>query len=263
MIDLKKVFKKENILSVLCDICVLAGGNFSVLSSEGELLCGEKLSDPIALRIPIHFSGEVICWIVGKPELKIAMNILKHIITTEIEKIKLSHETLEKYKEINILYGLSEKISSTADLKDVSEFMISQMQKSFKCDSGCILMLSEERGELESLSEFGTGAAFDIIRDYHKKGDVTTVFHPEIINNISSDKRFEPYSEKISSIIFVPIIHSFNPLGMMAACSLKKIEYKAKDLHTLNFLAQQISGVMAASKLRKNRLNSIIKTDNS
>jgi len=261
MIDLKKVFQKENILSVLCDICVLAGGNFSVLNPEGELLCGEKIYDPIVIRIPIHVSGDIICWIVGKPELKIALNILKHIITAEIEKIKLSRETLEKYKEINILYGLSEKISSTADLKDVSEFTISQMKKSLKCDSGCIFMLTEEHGELKPLSGFGDGTIYDILYNYNKKGDITTIFHPEIINDISPDNRFNLYSEKMSSIIFVPIMHSFNPLGMMAAGSLKNVEYTAKDLHLLNFLAQQISGVMAATMLRKNRLNSIVNTD--
>ena len=257
MIDLKRLFKKSDIVGTIDDICTLAGGNLSVLNSQGEPLSGEKLIDPLALRIPVHVSGQVICWIVGKPESKTAVNILKHLITAEIEKIKLAGETLEKYKELNILYGLSEKISSTIDLKDISEYAISQMRKTFKCDSGCVLMLSPEHDELEPVSDFGDQEITDIICGYHKRGDVTTIFHPEIVNDISSDPRFNLFSKKIASLIFVPIIHGFNPLGMMAAGSLNKHEYTARDLNSLNVLAQQISGTMSSSLARKKKLDAL------
>jgi GAF domain-containing protein len=159
----------------------------------------------------VEIEGNIIGWVMGDDRVLPIVSLLNSLAALECEKKILARETLEKYREINLLYNISEKISTCLHLEEISGLVIEEVKRLMSyssagggsATSGALLLLNDNTGRLELQKGFGKtnypnmsfGPGEGII------GDIVLTEEGEIINDLISDPRFIKGDCDISSMI--------------------------------------------------------------
>lgn len=137
-IKLKKLFSQKNsvapALAVLLDVINPRPG---IQDNDGTWLYGGPYSQ--SQKAAIEQGGETLGWVVGENAQHVAA-LVAAIAAKEAEKIALADEVLEKYRELNLLYNLSEKLATTLDLKAVAEIALTESSRLIRSAAGKIIL---------------------------------------------------------------------------------------------------------------------------
>lgn len=79
------------------------------------------------------------------------------ILTRALERRTLAEETLERYREINLLYNIGETISASLDPDEIPDLVMAEATRVIQADGGVVLLL-EEDDSLTVQSDFGPDA---------------------------------------------------------------------------------------------------------
>ena len=99
--------QKKRGTSILQGIEALTS-HITVLDAQQNILSGED-GDDNAHQYPI-LSGDVpVGWVKGRGQAELVATLLTHLVGKEVENDDLADELLGLYREINLLFHLSEK----------------------------------------------------------------------------------------------------------------------------------------------------------
>jgi len=101
---LKKLISRKEASCIISDILTLAGGGTAVYDADGSLIAGNDRAE--TCRIPIEFDGDTIGWVSGGENAPKVSAFLRYFYGTDANKRALVKDSLEKYKEITLLYDL-------------------------------------------------------------------------------------------------------------------------------------------------------------
>ena len=96
------------------DLLSMADERIAVEDAAGQLLLGTAISQP-AVRQPVELNGEVIGYVAGGARAPVFAELLRQLAAKESERKTLGQEVLGMYREINVIYNFSEKLSETID----------------------------------------------------------------------------------------------------------------------------------------------------
>ncbi len=256
-IRFKKLFTKKEVVKILNEASRDINATLGIQDDQGNLLWGEIPENP-SRRYPIAIGAQVLGWVVSTGEALFISSLLSYLAREELEKRQMANELLQKYKEINLLYNLSEKITASLDLSVVAELVIGESKRLFKTSSASIMLLNEERNVLEIISAFGTAKKLNSKSCFSlDKGIAGSVFKtgkPELINNASSDPRFVPGENPVSSLMCVPLKTQERVIGVLNVSNEEPIDYTAEDLKILTTLASQAVSVIENAIRHKSQL---------
>jgi len=253
-LNIKKLINRKKTAAVINDILKLANISIVIKDNEGSVIFGEKPLDPSCKHSPVHISGEVVCWVAGKKETENILPLLSYVITGEIERCRLADETLEKYKELNMFYDLSEKIAATSDFNELSSFILAEAGNMIKCNDGCIFFIKKDSADITLIDSFGETGLHLTIADFCKTAENKNYLFSkaEIVNDIKADARFQNFSASISSMIFSPVKFKEEPIGLICLAAKEHgASYFAKDLKFIQALALQATAVFNNERLRQ------------
>lgn len=250
-VNLKKLLARKEVLpiisSVVNSVVNSIGKTVSIQDADGNVIVGkdiDSVSDN-AERKPIQVGEEILGWVSGidlsSSELESVVALITYIANREVEKKGLAAEALARYKEINLFYQLSEKITASLELPVVGGLIIEEARKLIKTTSGSVMLLNKELGTLEVVSAFGQANHTNV----HLKpgegiaGSVFTTGKGEIVNEVSTDPRFIPGENPVSSIICAPLKTRDKVIGVVNFSNKDPITYTASDLQLLSALAAQ------------------------
>lgn len=253
-IRLKRLITKKAVQQLLNELISAIDTPISIQDVTGKWLIGKKLTNP-ENRYPVQLNDEVIGWVVGEQKAVSVASLLSYLANQELGKKELAKETLEKYKEINLLYKISEKISANLKLNEIAKLIIEEAHKILEANSCSVMLLDEETKELSIISylerktpklflKLGEGIA----------GFVALSGKAEIINDVLSDPRYVPGPNPVSSMICVPIKIKSRILGVINVSNKKPVQYTAADLKLLNTLASQAGVAIENAILHQNKL---------
>ena len=86
---------------------------FLVVDTEEKPLFGT--SGNWTCSFPFYLDGKLVGHVHGDPNSKIVAAALQSMADVESEKRSLARETLERYKELRLFYGLADKLASQMD----------------------------------------------------------------------------------------------------------------------------------------------------
>lgn len=256
-IRFKKLLAKQEVVKILNQGIKDIGTTIGIQDQQGNLLWGEIPKNP-SMRYPIAIGDEILGWVVSQREVSSISSLLSYLAKQELEKRQMASELLQKYKEINLLYNLSEKITTSLELSVVAELVISETRRLFKTTNASIMLLNEERNVLEIISTFGTAktlnskVSFNL--DEGLAGSVFQTGKPELINNASCDPRFIPGNNPVSSLMCVPLKFQERVIGVLNVSNEEPIDYTAEDLKILTTLASQAVSVIENAIRHKSQL---------
>lgn len=155
----------------------------------------------------------------------------------------LCDETLDRYRELNLIYRVSEKISSCLDVKKLAEITLQEASEALSADKGWIKIKSTPDTEIDVFYQIGfdddeSGLSMWLGKEIDKP--VIDRLEP-IFNNEMNDLFNGKYDfGKGYSVISVPLTFRGEFQGVITL--LKEVAYFAfGDLKLLNALANQTS----------------------
>ena len=212
----------------------------AIIGSRHEVLLGAHVDETLP-RYPILLEKEPIGWVVGHEHTGWVAAFLAQIVYRELEVNDLADDTLELYREINLLYNLSEKLGASLDSQAVMKVALDEANRLIDATSGAVLLRVEDEAVFRASLTFG--GAVDIAQLYRVGkgiiGHLARSEKGEIVNNVVSDPRHEPEDEVFSSLIGAPLKAKQQMIGMLVLISQNAIMYTAGDLKLLTTLASQ------------------------
>lgn len=250
-VNLKRILHKKEVRKIIESL----GPSVVIWEGESKILYPKnEVAGDMAKKtgIPIQAAGELLGWVSAGNQGRTIASLLSYIIDTEQKTRDLARETLEKYKEIKLLYKLVENLTVNHEPEGVAQMVIAEVQSLLGVNNASVMLLNEEKGLLEIL--FANG-----MENYCKMvflpgqgiaGHVLQNGKPEIVNDVLADPRYVPGSLNLSSLMCAPLKVKDRVIGVINASRGKP--FTAGELNILNTLATQ-----AAFALENSKLNSV------
>ncbi len=250
-LTLKRVLSKKEVSSMVAGLIEVTGTPLSIYDADSSLLIGDG-SDK-SDRYPVKLAGEEIGWVTGNGNGSSVAALLTLLAGRELTEKSLANETLENYKEINLLYNVSEKMVGCLDSKEVTKLIIDEALGIIKGSCASALLLDEKTGRLDTVYATGKPRTMSPDAEAMKPGEgiagnVFLTGQGEIINDVMSDPRFVKRANDIRSLICAPFKTKDKVLGVICISSTEPVTYTAHDLKLLSALALQ--GAIAIENAR-------------
>jgi sigma-B regulation protein RsbU (phosphoserine phosphatase) len=260
-ISFKKLLAKKEVAELLNQAIKTSSATVGIQDAQGNLLWG-KIPEHPSGKYPIAVGDRLLGWVVSQGDALSIPSVLNYLAKEEIEKRQMASELLQKYKEINLFYRLSEKITASLELSVVMESVIGETKRLIETTSGSIMLLNEEKKALEIISAFGTtteqNSQVYINLDEGIAGSVFKTGKGELINNVSSDPRFVAGQNPVSSLMCAPLKTRDRVMGVLTISNQEPIDYKAEDLQLLTILASQAAHAIENVILHKSELKAAV-----
>jgi signal transduction histidine kinase len=248
--NLKKLLSQKEIVSLIKQINEAANTPISICDSNSNPIMG-SVDENINNRYPIVFAEEIIGWITGGEVVPLLASIISYAASREFEKRELVRETLTRYREINLLYNIAEKITASLSLKKVAQLALEQALTLIKATSASVMLIDENTTILKPIAECGEGyEPMTALRlGEGIAGDVALKGQAEIVNNVSTDPRFIENNSKTYSIICAPLKMPDKIIGVINLSCEDQHNYIAKDLKLLVAIASQTAFALTNAQL--------------
>jgi two-component system, NtrC family, sensor kinase len=257
----KLVFRKE--LALVKEIVNAIDPSVSIQGTDGQVMLGD-VTQAQSQRFPIQLDGQILGWVNGDHRAAAIANLIGNLAYRELEKRTLAHELLGKYKEITLLFNISEKIIDSLDIQAIATLLLDEARSLLKSESGTLLLLRDGTPVLENIAAFGEDLSFkkSIALGEGILGNIIQAGRGEIINDIFSDPRHLIGQGRMTTLLCVPLKSKEKVLGAIVLSRSKSMPYSAEDLKLMTTLACQGAGVISAltqeRKLKESRQNNLI-----
>jgi GAF domain-containing protein len=222
----------------------------AVRDVDGALLLGVADVGPADVldEHPVRCEGETIGWVVGDTRQGVGGGqaasvaaLLTHLAAREAEKDALCDEVLDMYREVNLLYNLSEKLAASLELGAVASLALDEAGRLIEGSGGAILLRDERTGAHEPVATFGqaTQSWEDACPEGGIVREVASRARAEIVNDVRSDERGAGGEGSIRSLICAPLKSRDRAIGCIVLVSEAPVSYTAADLNLLNTVASQ------------------------
>lgn len=237
-ISLNKLIKKRALAPILRRLVNDLETSVIIEDHEGKLLLATEGAAQCT-RYPVSVAGEVIGWVIGTEKVEAIASLLSGMAASEADKRALVSETLDKYKEITLLYEMVEKVASCLDTKEVARLVIEEARRVIRLSSVSVLLLNKETDLLELVADFGNEMEVTTVveRGVGIAGSVWVSGRAEIVNDVGSDPRFVSGAVGISSLMCAPLKAKDKVVGVIKLGNDQPVMYTAEDLKLFTTLA--------------------------
>ncbi|BAY13648.1 serine phosphatase [Calothrix sp. NIES-2098] len=258
-ISLKKLLAKETVAAIVKSTINILDRPTAILDSSGKLLLGE-ISANSTFSYPVEVREELIGAVNGSENAAMVASLLVHLANQEIEKKSLASELLDKYREISLLYNLSEELSGSLDIQHIAKLVFEEAQKLIEATDGSLILLNQDTKYLDVVFTFGTRyqPQKSVKSEEDIVGSVVHTGRAEIVNNVLSDPRYLERETPINSLICAPLKIRNEVIGAIELSSKKFLEYTSEDLKLLTTLASQAAAAIENAIRHKNKIKEAI-----
>ena len=280
-ISLKKILLKREILSLLRGLVTQLSSPIVIQDQEGKVLVADlgmdtatisnantsESSENLAInedlnKIPVMLSDEILGWLMGKEQVEQVADFLSYIVNREFEQKTLAADALDKYREINLLYTISSKLSTCLDVKEIGTLVIEEASRLIPCTSASVMLHSYQTNCLEIVSAKGTAEdinSFQVSANVGIAGHVYATGRAELVNDATKDPRYVINENDCYAIICAPILTKDRAIGVVNISNSEPVSYTSQDLKLFTAIVTQASGaienaLLHESKLREQRI---------
>ena len=242
-VKLKKLFRKNSDLpGFLNNLGSLAGSPIQLKDSNNKIILECISEDTLTHRLPLEFDGEVLGWVEGNKNIEYIAQFLKIFISREAKNVSMVKEVLDTYRELTLLYNLSEKLTASLEIKNVIHVALAETTRLILATYSHVMLTEKFIEENPSLTQLDPDENFQSSH-VHAKRILEISGHSskaEIVNNIVVDPRFADAPNNLNSLVWAPLKSKGKFLGIiMIGHNNFENEYTARDLGLLNTIASQ------------------------
>jgi adenylate cyclase len=267
-LSLKRLLAKKDTVALVHQLLAAIAQPMAIYDTTGQVLLGDN-RHPAVAQAMIHVDGTPLGEVRGGSHAAAIAQLLSYLASKDLEKRTLAQETLDRYKEITLIYDLSEKISANLDLSAVGELVLSEAQRLIPGSSGGVILLPSEGPvaspesqivesqivESQIVAAFGPLALSGLEAGIEGiLGDVLRTRNGEIINGVAKDHRATAAEARFSALIVAPLKRQEQAIGLLWLGSDTAVTYTAADLKLINALASQAAAAIENTLLQDNKL---------
>jgi transcriptional regulator with GAF, ATPase, and Fis domain len=246
------VDRNKEVISRLIDAIAAPIG---ITDADGRLLLGD-LDDSSPGRYPVELEGEPLGWVIGGDQTAAIGSLLSYLVGREVEQRTLADEVLDRYREINLLYNLSEKLTASLDLQSVVRVALEEANRLIAGTSGAVMLLDEETGMLTTILAFGQedGLQESVRPGEGIIGSIARTARAEIVNDVLSDPRPAEGVGQVASLVCAPLKPKQKVAGVILIGNREPVTYTAADLKLLSTIASQAAPAIDNALLYANEM---------
>ncbi len=226
----------------------LTGSPVVIEDPAGRVVYGREAEGP---GQPVEYDGQPLCRVRGAKAPLVAA-LFAHLARLEGEKRSLGRETLEKYKELTMLYSLTEQMAAGLTREEIGRLVVEETGRLVSwAGHVSVLMPNGETGRLETIAASGPDICPDqgFSAEEGLTGGVWRSGRGEIVNDVRRDPRATGEPAEVRSLLCVPLKVKDKVTGVIRVVSTKPVEYGAGDLKLLTTLAFQAAVAMENASL--------------
>lgn len=139
------------------DVLALLPEPARIEDTQGKLLLGA--SDALGARVPLVAGGAEIGVVVGGPGADRVARIVGHLYEREHEKLALATETLGRYKELTLVYDMSNALSRVLEVDDVARLIVGEAHRFLRASEATLYEVDARTDSLAPLAHAGSPEA--------------------------------------------------------------------------------------------------------
>ena len=120
-----------------------------VWDAKGKLLLGEPITTGERQRVITE--GETLGWVTGEAWAAGVAVLLSYLAAKELAARALADEVLDHYREVNLLYNLSEKLTGLLEPAQLAEVVLKEAARLIQTSAGLVAAFGDNRAEPETL----------------------------------------------------------------------------------------------------------------
>ncbi len=201
-----------------------------VLEKDGQLAGAIIIVTPHALT-PIEISA-----------LQLFVNFLNTLVESSQIQKALFHETLDRYRDLDLLYKAGENIASSLDLATVNRLLLDESMRITQADEGAVMLWDQAEQQLtvwasrglDAVKDIGAGIppGYEVAKDVMRSGQTKIVKRPEL------GRRERP----LTTLLCIPLRTKDEMQGIISlAYTNDEHRFSHNDVNLLNALAGQAS----------------------
>ncbi len=220
--------------------------NFSVLDSNSTLLWGENLDYGRSYELSQHGNTFGTIWSESLDAEQIG-RLIDLLVRKELEKKKIGNEVLGLYREINMIYDLSEQISETIDAGSIARIALKEASQIIHATHGLFLMLDGDTVvEMASLGnnpqrQENISRQNRLLKELINRG-VSSIVSPESISS-------NPALSHLKAVMYAPLKVKHRTLGVIMMGHDQSREFTAAELKLLTTIALQAAAAIESAHL--------------
>lgn len=259
-ITLGKLIRKET-RAVLEGLIARVGEPLAIFDSTGSHLLGE-ISENLDLdceRRSLEYNGfqvGSVAGLKGSQWLSVLAALIENLYGQEFEKRSLAGEVLEKYRELHLLYRLSERLIATPDPEKISQMSLNEICPLVQATGGMIILTQEETEISITMARYGV--------DYELKahfpepdnliGQVIQTGNGQLMNSVPAANYFQGNLDEKISLLCAPLKVEDRTSGVIILVGDQERSFTAGDLKLLNAIALQTAPAIEIARLHQKDL---------
>jgi serine phosphatase RsbU (regulator of sigma subunit) len=250
-IKLKKLLRKnEPAYAVVLDLIAALGQPAAVQDVDGTVLLGAPLEQRDG-QTAIEHEGSILGWVSGpQPQSGVVARLLAEMAAREAEKRALAGDLLDKYRELNLLYDLSEQLVATPQPESIAAMTLNEASRLIQTTVGWVMLLDEATQTLQVIGHYG--APVELKGEPGQIDLVTAVIasrEGQILNDVPAHKVLADRRLESCAFLCVPLKTEQRVLGAILLLGVPPIAYTAHDLKLLNTVALQAGPAIEMARL--------------
>lgn len=221
----------------------------TVLDAQGHLLLGQ--SKLTAERTEILLNEQLQGWVCGPKDQRLVLaDLLTQLLVTEDEKRKLSAQVLDNYRELNLLYNLSERLIAAPEPPAIANMALKEASRLLTISSAWVLLM-DGQGNLISVARKGQQLTLKLSswQDHDLIHSVMTNGEAEIRNNEPLDSIFNTEQSIKGDLICAPLKTDQRVLGVLLLAGISPLRFAAHQLKLVNAVALQVGPALEIARL--------------
>lgn len=238
---------------------LLSGTNAGVRISDADgTVILERESTGIGFeKFPIAVEGRTVGWVEGDRVGRAIASVLSYAVAREADKRSLAREALDRYRELNLVYDLAERLSGELAVAAVAAIAIAEAGNLPAGGSGFLLMAGGSGG-LDAVAggesrdaEGGVGPVASGRIGEGILGAVAASAVAEEVNDVDTDPRSTSAERTLASLICAPVVARGRTIGVLGAGSATRIEYQAADLKLIAAIAAIVGPALEQARVHE------------
>ncbi len=265
MQTLKRLLRPACVRPLLASALALApaGSHLAVLEEDRPLLwTGDEppAKSPafcVALRCQNHVRGRLCVYLPEGTDAfltaraedlaEVLRQSLDALIASELGRRSVAAETLDKYREIELLHQATQSLNTSLRLRDVTRALIAECRRSaIPAQMGIVFLKEKGAGSGQHVDSFGPAPAvgLDGVRASRLYREAMARSVGEIVNELSTDPRWNREVPAIHSLLIIPLISPNLLVGSLVLASAEPGAFTAEHLKRISTIAATAATAM-------------------
>jgi putative methionine-R-sulfoxide reductase with GAF domain len=240
MMKLKRLLAKDDALIALIDQLRRDDETLAVYDAAGQLLRGVE-NAAAAHKIPLQVDEAGLGWVVGNKHTETLAALLDYMVRKEVERRTTNTEILHLYREINLLYDLSDKLTASLAPADRAQVSLDEAGRLIESTGGAVYLFDRKADQMTALASVGYEFRSPAPFGSGIFGKLAQSDRAEIINDVQADNRCEAEDHAIMSLICAPLQTKQQVFGIIFLINHEPVTYTSADLKLMSMLALQVA----------------------